>query len=69
MGITTHSESLQRGLDIEDKSERVKNYVLNLEHHHYELLSALGKTRFSALNKNNLIFPLLLGHGGLYETK
>ena len=57
VGITTHSESLQKGLDIEDKSERVKNYVLNLEHHHYELLSALGKACFSDLNKENLILP------------
>ena len=57
VGITTHSESLQKGLDIEEKSERVKNYVNNLDHYHYELLSALGKTRFSDLDKENLIFP------------
>ena len=57
VGITTHSESLQKGLDIEAKSERVKNYVHNLEYHHYELLSALGQTQFSTLNKENLIFP------------
>ena len=57
VGITTHSESLQKGLDIEEKSERVKNYVLNLNHHHHELLAALGKTCFSDLNKRNLIFP------------
>lgn len=29
-GITTHNPRLQRGLDPEDKAERVKNYVLNL---------------------------------------
>ena len=58
VGITTHSESLQRGLNIEDKSERVKNYAQNLERHHYELLSAVGKRRFADLNADNLIFPL-----------
>ncbi|MCY4512613.1 MAG: FMN-binding glutamate synthase family protein [Bdellovibrionales bacterium] len=57
VGITTHSESLQKGLDIEEKSERVKNYVLNLDRYHYELLSGLGKTRFSDLDKESLIFP------------
>jgi glutamate synthase domain-containing protein 2 len=29
-GITTHNPRLQKGLDPEDKAERVKNYVLNL---------------------------------------
>ena len=54
-GITTHSEKLQKGLDIEEKSERIKNYVLNLDHYHYEMLAAMGITHFSHLNKNNLI--------------
>ena len=57
VGITTHSEKLQHGLDIEEKSERVKNYVLNLNNHHYEMLAAMGKTKFSDLNCNCLIFP------------
>ncbi len=57
VGITTHSEKLQYGLNIEEKSERVKNYALNLNHHHYEMLSAMGRTKFSDLNKDNLIFP------------
>ena len=57
VGITTHSEKLQYGLDIEEKSERVKNYVFNLDHHHYEMLAAMGEINFSALNHNNLIFP------------
>ena len=57
VGITTHSEKLQHGLDIEEKSERVKNYALNLEHHHYEMLAAMGRTQFSELNQDNLIFP------------
>ncbi len=58
VGITTHSEKLQHGLDIEEKSERVKNYISNLDHQHYELLAAMGKTNFRELNKANLIFPL-----------
>ena len=57
VGITTHSEKLQHGLDIEEKSERVKNYILNLNNHHYEMLAAMGKTKFSDLDRNSLIFP------------
>ena len=57
VGITTHDERLQHGLDIEEKSERIKNYVFNLDHHHYELLAAMGQKQFSSLNKDNLIFP------------
>ena len=55
VGITTHSEKLQKGLDIEEKSERVKNYVLNLDHYHYEIMAAMGKTNFVDLNQDNLI--------------
>lgn len=57
VGITTHSERLQYGLDIEEKAERVKNYALNLDYHHYEMLAAMGEEKFSDLNYNNLIFP------------
>ena len=56
-GITTHSKHLQHGLDIEEKSERVKNYAINMDYHHYELLAAMGQKDFSKLNKDNLIFP------------
>ena len=57
VGITTHEGHLQRGLDIEQKSERVKHYVENLEHDHYELLGALGKKSFRDLDSNNVLFP------------
>jgi len=40
VGITTHTKHLQEGLDIEIKSERVKNYILNMDHAYYELLAA-----------------------------
>ena len=57
VGITTHAHNLQHGLDIEEKSERVKNYALNMDHHHYELLAAMGKSHLSQLSAKNLIFP------------
>ncbi|MDE0118822.1 MAG: FMN-binding glutamate synthase family protein, partial [Bdellovibrionales bacterium] len=57
VGITTHSEKLQHGLDIKEKAERVSNYVLNLDHHHYEMLAAMGETKFSDLTCDNLIIP------------
>lgn len=57
VGITTHSEKLQHGLDVENKSERVKNYVLNLDYQHYEMLAAMGETHFSNLSRDNLILP------------
>ena len=57
VGITTHSGKLQHGLDIEEKSDRVKNYALNLDHHHYEMLAAMGRARFADLTHDNLIFP------------
>lgn len=57
VGITTHDPHLQKGLDIELKSERVKNYVLHMEHDYYELLASLGKKSFSELNEKNIVFP------------
>ncbi len=57
VGITTHNPRLQKGLDIEVKSERVKNYVKNMEHEYYELLSSLGKRSFKDLNPDNVLFP------------
>lgn len=54
VGITTHQEKLQKGLDIEEKSERVKNYVESLHHDHLEMLSSIGKNKFSDLSVKNL---------------
>jgi glutamate synthase domain-containing protein 2 len=54
VGITTHHKSLQVGLDIERKSERVVNYVQSLMHDREELLASLGKTSLSELNVENL---------------
>ena len=55
VGITTHSKALMRGLDIEDKSERVKHYVRNLNYDYYEMLSSLGQKSFDSLNKDLLL--------------
>ena len=46
-----------KGLDIEEKSERVKNYALNLVAHNYELLGALGLKNFSELKSEHVIKP------------
>ena len=54
-GITTHSERFMRGLDIEEKSERVKNYVDNLVKYQYELIIALGLKSFSDLKKDHVV--------------
>jgi len=58
VGITTHNPLLKSGLDIETKSERVKNYVLNLEHEYYEMLSALGVSSFRDLNASHVLAPV-----------
>lgn len=58
VGITTHSPRLQHGLDVDEKSERVKNYALNLHHHHLELLAGMGQKKFSGLDQSYLIFPV-----------
>ena len=54
VGITTHQPKLVAGLDIELKSERVKNYVHNLWHDHEEILASLGKRSHSELSTENL---------------
>ena len=56
-GITTHKPQLMKGLDIEKKSERVKNYALNIVKYNYELLGALGLKRFSDLKPEHLLAP------------
>ena len=57
VGITTHDPSLQRGLDIEKKSERVKNYVSNIEHDFEQLLAATGRASYKDLSMDNLYIP------------
>ena len=57
-GITTHNPRLMKGLNIEEKSERVKNYAENLIKYNYELLGALGLKKFSDLQPQDLIHPV-----------
>ena len=57
VGITSHDPKLYRGLDIEEKSERIVNYVGNLWHDHEEILASLGKARHKDLNEENLFIP------------
>ncbi len=62
-GITTHNPRLMRGLNIEEKSERVKNYANGLIKNNYELLGALGLKNFSELKPEHVISP------GLWHRK
>ncbi|PCJ52580.1 MAG: FMN-binding glutamate synthase family protein [Planctomycetota bacterium] len=53
-GITTHDNHLQAGLDIEDKANRVQNYIQSLDREYIELIAALGKKSLHELNDENL---------------
>lgn len=55
VGITTHSPHLMRGLDIEEKSNRVESYVYSLNHDYQELLSALGKKSLDEIQEDVLL--------------
>lgn len=57
VGITTHEAHLQHGLDIEDKSRRVANYIEAIHHEHQELLGATGLTSASDLTELNIYLP------------
>ena len=57
VGITTHDPELQGGVVIEDKAQRVENYVENVEHDFYQLLAATGKTSVQELSSSNLYIP------------
>lgn len=56
VGITTHNKKLQRGLDIEEKSIRVTNYINNLNKSLMELLAATGNTSLKDLRSKNIVF-------------
>lgn len=57
VGITTHDPHLVRGIDIEDKSKRVYNYVNNLYYEYKELLSAMGMKTPKDLKPHHLYAP------------
>ncbi len=54
VGITSQDKKLYQGLDIENKSERVKNYVHNLMEEHYEIITSLGLKSHSELSRDNV---------------
>ena len=56
-GITTHSARLQKGLDIEKKSERVKNYALQVLKSNQEMLESLGLSSFRQLKRKHVFVP------------
>ncbi len=58
IGITSHKEHLERGIDIADKAIRVANYVHNLEHDLNELLCATGSRSVSDLTFDQLYVPI-----------
>lgn len=53
-GITTHNPALQRGLDIDDKAQRVYHFVKNTEKELYEICAALGKKKLGDLDGTDL---------------
>jgi len=57
VGITTHEAHLQQGLDIEEKSQRVANYIKAIHHEHEELLAATGQHAARDLTPVNLYVP------------
>jgi glutamate synthase domain-containing protein 2 len=57
VGITTHNPHLQRGLDIENRSERILNYVNSVLHDQDELRAALGVASYSHLSLENIRLP------------
>jgi len=57
VGITTHDPELQRGLVVEDKAERVANYVHGLEHDFYEMLAASGIKNAKDITIDQLYIP------------
>ena len=56
VGITSHAPHLQKGLNIEEKSNRAASYVESLNHDYYEMMKALGLKSFEKLDKSLLIF-------------
>lgn len=54
VGITTHVPHLQKGLDVEIKSQRVASYVDALHHDFEELLAATGSKSPRELSELNL---------------
>ncbi len=54
VGITTHDPVLQRGLDVEQKSERVFNYVKNVHKDFTQLLAAMGCKNSNEISRKKI---------------
>jgi len=57
VGIATHDPVLQHGLVIEEKAQRVKNYVDGCVHEFDDLLHSTGVRRATDLSLENLFIP------------
>lgn len=57
IGITTHDPALQRGMVIEDKSQRIKHYVHHLMHDYEQLMTATGSRSIRDLTYEDLYIP------------
>ena len=57
VGITTHDPALQRGLDIERKSQRIVNFVRHLNNDFKQLLAATGKVSYRELTYKDIYIP------------
>jgi len=53
-GITTHNPILQRGLIVEEKANRIANYMKNMEKEFKELLAAMGCKSVKELKKSHI---------------
>jgi glutamate synthase domain-containing protein 2 len=66
VGITTHDPALQRGLVIEEKAERVRQYVEGSVHEFEQLLRSIGVRSAAELDLDRLYVPpgsILAGEG------
>jgi len=57
VGITTHQKHLESGLDIEDKAQRVEQFIKGLMKEHEMILCALGKKSYSELTEDDIFRP------------
>ena len=57
VGVATHDAFLQKGLVVEEKAQRVANYIENANATLHELLAATGIRSFPELNRASLYVP------------
>jgi glutamate synthase domain-containing protein 2 len=57
VGITTQDKHLQKGLDINEKSQRISNYAKNLGKEFTEILKSTGSSNYKELRNNKLYIP------------